>query len=149
MNRPIDAAIDFMGLPNASFWGDSAIVLTDSWSQHVASWTGHQRRDISVIRYEDLLLDPDLWFAAIARQIFGDRGVPQESIRLAVERCSFARLRAQEDKSGYVGIATGSERFFRTGRAAQWREALTPAQIERIVNNHGELMRQYGYLPIS
>jgi hypothetical protein len=37
---------------------------------------------------------------------------------------------------------------FRDGRAGQWKEVLTPAQVQRIVDAHGEQMQRFGYLPL-
>jgi hypothetical protein len=42
--------------------------------------------------------------------------------------------------------AWAAERFFREGRAGQWRERLAPAQIECIVRDHGAQMKHFGYL---
>jgi hypothetical protein len=149
MNKPIDGAIEFMSLSNASVSGDVAAVLTGSWSQNVASWAQNQSEDIGVIRYEDLLNDADLWFGAITRLIFGDGVIPSESIHEAIVKSSFQRLRAQEDAYGYVGAATGAERFFRAGHAGQWKDVLNVQQVERIVGVHGAYMKQFGYLPIA
>ncbi len=30
----------------------------------------------------------------------------------------------------------------------QWKEVLTPAQIQRILDAHGEQMQRFGYLPL-
>ena len=39
-----------------------------------------------------------------------------------------------------------SDRFFREGRAGEWQEKLSADQVNRIVDTHGEQMRQFGYL---
>jgi len=33
--------------------------------------------------------------------------------------------------------------------AGQWEDALTPAQVNRIVRDHGEQMQRFGYLPLD
>jgi hypothetical protein len=148
MDQPIDFAIDFMCAPDASYGGDAAVVMIGSWSQNAASWTRHPRPDISVIRYEDLLSDPILWFTVLTRQIFPKASPAADLIQRAIERCSFEHLRAQEQSQGwYFGKSREAEQFFREGRAGQWQQALTRQQADRIVNAHGELMRQFGYLP--
>lgn len=53
-----------------------------------------------------------------------------------------------EEKAGFLERSEKAERFFRDGRAGQWKEVLTPAQIARIVDAHKEQMERFGYLPI-
>jgi Sulfotransferase domain len=148
MNAPIDSAIDFMCTENAWFGdGDSAAVMTGSWSHNVKSWTQNPRPDICVVRYEDLLADAELWFNVLTRHIFRNHTPAAHQIRQAIERCSFEHLQAQEQIDGYVHRPRGIERFFREGRAEQWKDALTREQVVRIVDNHREQMERFGYIP--
>jgi hypothetical protein len=74
---------------------------------------------------------------------------PSESeLADAIDRSSFERLREQEEKAGFKERPDEAERFFREGRAGQWKEVLTPQQIQRIVDAHGEQMQRFGYLPL-
>jgi hypothetical protein len=41
-----------------------------------------------------------------------------------------------------------AQRFFREGRAGQWKDILSAEQIDRIVSDHREQMARFGYLPI-
>ncbi len=66
-----------------------------------------------------------------------------EAIRLS----SFERLRKQEERLGFSERPEHTERFFREGRAGQWRGILSAAQVDRIVADHGEQMARFGYLP--
>jgi hypothetical protein len=36
--------------------------------------------------------------------------------------------------------------FFRKGEIGSWRDVLTEEQISRIISDHGEVMRRFGYL---
>jgi Sulfotransferase domain len=65
----------------------------------------------------------------------------------ALKRSSFEQLREQEEKDGFRERPEKAERFFREGRADQWKDVLSPAQIKRIVDAHGEQMARFGYLP--
>ena len=62
--------------------------------------------------------------------------------------CGIAeRLKAQEQQKGFRERPPQADQdFFREGRAGQWRDVLTPAQIEQLVRDHGEQMRRFGYL---
>jgi hypothetical protein len=70
-------------------------------------------------------------------------------LKRAIERSSFARLQSQEKEKGFRERPPNADgNFFREGRAGQWKQVLTSAQVERIVRDHGEQMRRFGYLPL-
>jgi len=146
MGADIDRAIDQMeqtGL-ETEVNENSVYEVYGSWSEHVRSWTGKPHRAICVMRYEDLLAHPQEAFAGLARHLLLQP--TPEQLNIAIERSSFSRLKAQEDANGFREKPAAAERFFREGRAGQWRERLTRRQIRRIVRAHGEQMQRFGYL---
>ena len=56
-------------------------------------------------------------------------------------------LKRQEDDKGFRERPKSAERFFRDGRAGQWKDVLSPAQVEQIVEDHREQMARFNYLP--
>jgi hypothetical protein len=148
LGKPIDFAIDFMNMKNAETLGSAKQVyeVYGSWSQHVLSWTRKPHPAIYVMRYEDMLAEPQKTFGALARHLLFKPS--DEQLADAIDRSSFQRLREQEEKAGFKERPDEAERFFRDGRAGQWKEVLTPAQIARIVDAHKEQMERFGYLPI-
>jgi hypothetical protein len=66
----------------------------------------------------------------------------------AIDWSSFDNLKSQEQEDGFKEKPEHAERFFREGRAGQWKEILTPAQVDRIVKDRGEQMARFGYLPL-
>jgi len=97
------------------------------------------------MRYEDMLAEPQKTFGALARHLlFKPTG---GELADAIKRSSFEQLKEQEEKDGFRERPDKAERLFRDGRAGQWKEILTPAQIKRIVDAHGEQMARFGYLP--
>jgi hypothetical protein len=147
LSRSIDAAIDLMNLKNAETGVTDKQVyeLYGSWSQHVLSWTRKPHPAIFVMRYEDMLAESQKTFGALARHLLFK---PSDSeLADAIKRSSFEQLREQEEKDGFRERPEKAERFFREGRAGQWKEILTPAQIKRIIDAHGEQMARFGYLP--
>jgi len=116
-----------------------------AWSQHVLSWTRKPHRAIHVMRYEDMLADPGAAFGALSAHL--KLGAGRREVTEAVERSSFDRLQSQEAKKGFSERYFPEQQFFREGRAGQWREHLTIAQVDRIVRDHGEQMARFGYLP--
>jgi len=144
----VDDAIDRMAATDAETNGSDTTVyeVHGSWSQHVWSWTRNPHRALYVVRYEDMLAEPRQAFAAIARhlRIFSTR----RQIAKAAERSSFAQLQEQERAKGFRERPPQADQdFFREGRAGQWKDVLTRAQIDRIVRDHREQMRRFGYLP--
>ena len=146
----IDEAIARMAATDAETPGNDKAVyeVHGSWSQHVWSWTRNQHRALHVMRFEDMFTDPQKIFGALAKHLRIDAS--RRQLAKAIERSSFARLRAQENEKGFrERLAHADRNFFREGRAGQWKEVLTAAQIDRIVNDHGEQMRRFGYLPLG
>jgi len=145
--RSVDKMIEIMATPNAELpVGEKQVnEIYGTWSQHVLSWTRKPHQAIYVMRYEDMLAEPEKTFGALARHLL----LPATPTQLAhaIERSSFNNLRAQEDEEGFGERSKHAERFFREGRAGQWKEILTPKQINQIVKDHSEQMARFGYLP--
>jgi Sulfotransferase domain len=143
----IDQTIEFMGTRNAEMPVTDKQVneVYGTWSQHVLSWTRKPHQAIYVMRYEDMLAEPAKTFGGLARHLLF--APTEHQLADAVKASSFSELRAQEEKEGFRERPEKADRFFREGRAGQWKEILTPQQIDRIVNNHGEQMSRFGYLP--
>jgi hypothetical protein len=118
-----------------------------SWSEHVASWTARPHSGLHVIRYEDMLSAPKRTFGGVAA--FLGLRPPRERLLRAIERSSFQRLQGREEVHGFKERSEHQKRFFREGRAGQWRDVLTQAQIDRIVEAHGPTMQRFGYLPLN
>ena len=141
--KPVDDIISFMGNPRAANRGNEKQVfeLLSSWSNHVASWISAPKT--MVLRYEDLVNDPEKHFAKIVLYLGGD--TEPGRLKRAIEFSSFDTLSAQERDHGYrAGTAAGA--FFRAGKTGQWREALTLPQRLKLETDHAEMMRKFGYL---
>ena len=96
------------------------------------SWTRKPHRAIFVMRYEDMLSEPQKTFGALARHLLFTPSDAQ--LADAIDRSSFARLREQEEQDGFVERPEKAERFFREARAGQWKDVLMPQQVQRIVD---------------
>lgn len=115
-----------------------------NWSQHVLSWVAAPGLDCHVIRYEDMLDAPAEIFAQAARFL----QLPDDPARIdkAIRFSDFKVLASQEAEQGFREKPANATRFFRQGRSGGWREQLSAAQVERIVADHGDVMRRFGYL---
>jgi len=146
MGSDIDTAIEEMATANLETGVNDKSVyeVYGSWSQHVESWTRKTHRTIYVMRYENMLADPVRVFGGLARHLLLQP--TEEQLRLAIERSSFENLQKQEAEKGFQEKPDKAERFFREGKAGQWRETLSRRQVRRIVQDHYIQMARFGYL---
>lgn len=115
-----------------------------SWSAHATSWLESGLR-LTLVRYEDLIADPVRAFGAIA--IAFGRSASDDQLAAAVEAARFEALQAQEAREGFREASRHApKRFFGSGRAGGWRDRLTAMQADRIVRDHGAVMRKLGYV---
>jgi hypothetical protein len=143
----IDQAITDMATPGFGNNGTKKSVywICGSWSQNVASWTSAEGGPIHVVRYEDLLDTPQAAFAGVAAHL-GFTPKPEQLAR-AIELAAFHNLQSSEQRHGFSERPRENALFFREGRAGQWRERLTDAQVARLGADHGDQMRRFGYFP--
>lgn len=136
-------AICFRGLEIPAKEGHVVQVVSD-WSTHVRSWLGAPGLNLKTMRYEDMLASPRRAFAGVCDFL----GMPRDEARLrrAIRHSSFRVLAEQERERGFVERARGADAFFRRGRAGTWRQELTAAQVEVILDRHRPLMIELGYV---
>ena len=115
-----------------------------TWSDHVSSWTRQTDIPVVVVRYEDLLADPDAELLRIADSL--DLPTTAQSRAAAIEACSFTSLAAREVVEGFAEAPAVDRVFFRRGQADAWREELEPALAAEIEADHESTMREFGYL---
>ncbi|MDQ0455625.1 sulfotransferase domain-containing protein [Rhizobium paknamense] len=144
--RPVDAIIadmarpGFRTIPTEKHVGE----LLGSWSQHVASWMGISSRPVYIMRYEDMLANPVRIFGGLASFLGLRPTGPQ--LQRAVEKSSFSELTRQESEHGFKEKPKHAERFFREGRAGQWQQALSAAQVQMVLREHAPMMQRMNYL---
>ncbi|WP_422027503.1 sulfotransferase domain-containing protein [Roseovarius sp.] len=137
---------DAISRPDHSNSADGSTVtqFLGSWSEHVESWTGALPYPVCVLRYEDMLADPETSFAKVLDLV----GIPNDPERLkkAIRFSSFDELSKQEKEGGFVESSPKNERFFSKGQSGQWQTELAPEIVERVKNDHRKVMKKYGYL---
>lgn len=150
----IDEAIAKMADPEHCMAPDDGAQLKpqveqrmSTWSDHVRSWVDGDGLRVHVMRYEDMKVAPQRVFRDAAR--FLHLATDPQAIARALEHASFDTLRAQEDATPFRERNPGGGRFFRKGLAGDWQTVLSRAQIGRVVEAHGEVMRRFGYLDAS
>lgn len=115
-----------------------------SWSSHVLSWVDTAPFPVCLLRYEDMLSAPLETFAKAVRFIGLEHH--EEQIAKAIRFSSFETLQRQEERDDFRERSAVAERFFRKGQSGGWREELTDEQATRIMDDHGAVMRRFGYL---
>ena len=117
LGRTIDQTIDLMNHPRAGTPNTKTNVyqFLKSWSQHVQSWTRRPHPGLHVVRYEDMLTEPEKVFGGIVA--FLGLKPPRERLQRAIERSSFTELRKREETQGFKERSRHAEYFFREGRA--------------------------------
>ena len=115
-----------------------------TWSDHVESWTRNTGFPTLVLRYEDLLDQPEKNFA----RLLGHIGMPVDKARLekAIRFSSFDEVTKQEATAGFVEGSPNSERFFAKGRSGYWKTELDPRIAKRVKRDHRKVMKKHGYL---
>ena len=147
LGRSIDETIAFMANIDAATGGTNEKVYErlSSWSAHVHFWTRNPNPRLLILRYEDMLRTPEKSFGDVIRFL----GQPPSPSRLAraIDFSSFETLRSQEHDHGFAEQpAESTAAFFREGISGQWRTALLAEQAARIANDHGPIMKKFGYL---
>lgn len=144
----IDATIEFMNNLQQGIEDETgsfvSILLT--WSKHVASWTLENTNiKTLVVRYEDMLENPDNIFLEIVEQLqLTSVKNFEERFDFALKESSFDKLRTYESNGGFIEKGKG-QKFFRVGKTGQWKTVLTPSQIEKICDDHQDIMEEFGY----
>lgn len=148
-----DAAIASMADPghclarNRHRAGNQLRQILLSWSDHVRSWCDQHWVPVHVVRYEDMKRKPLDTFSAAA----AFAGLPKapERIEKALRFSSIQELQRQERETGFKERPRRSRTFFRKGQVGGWKEELTAEQIQRIIEDHHEVMLRFGYLDHS
>lgn len=123
---------------------DRAPEYLGDWSAHVRGWTRAPGLARTVLRYEDMQADA----GNALRQVVNMLRQPIDETRLAnaVRNSTFDALQGQEALKGFNEKSRNQQRFFRSGKAGQWRSELAPVLVTRMVDQHRDVMAEFGYL---
>ena len=115
-----------------------------SWANHVQSWVDQPQIPVLLLRYEDLLVQPEHHFRRLAT--FLDLPAEEPLIREAVANTRFDQLRSKEDEEGgFHERPEGCERFFRSGRSGEGQEQLTGEQLQQLEETFAATLHRFGY----
>ena len=144
MGHSIKKAIKAMSEPTTTLTNpDGLWHMIGDWSNHVKSWTTETAFQTSVVRYEDMLVDPVDKFRGLLERFGGE--VNEERLRKAVADVAFSNCQKQEKDKGF-DERKNSKLFFARGKAGGWQNVLTDKQVNKIETAHEEMMKRFGYL---
>jgi hypothetical protein len=116
-----------------------------SWSGHVRSWVDESGMPVTVIRYEDMLTQPEAAFERVVRTL--ELELDPGRFSKAIDFSRFDGIRDQELQAGFRERTMRADApFFRQGRAGNWRSELSTALADRIVATQRDCMLRFGYL---
>lgn len=145
-NHPIADAVDAVCSPAFRTRTTSSAVfqILGPWSDHYRSWTSVPGFAPLVLRYEDMKAKPLKAFDRVARHL--RLPATKERIARAVKFSSFDEVSRQERAAGFRERAREDQVFFHSGQAGGWRRQLSADQVARLIDVHGEVLRELGYL---
>jgi hypothetical protein len=121
----------------------TAYEIYGSWSEHVATWTRKPHQGLHIMRYEDMLAEPEQTFRRLCDFLLLKPS--RAALLAAIEKSSFARLKEQEDERGFSEKPADAKTFFREGRAGAWRDHLTAEQVRAVMEPNADQARRFGY----
>ena len=118
--------------------------ILGGWSNHYYSWFKIENLSPLCLRYEDMIQNPVKSFGKLTKFL----GLPKDTPRLkrAIRHSSFQVVSQQETKKGFAEQSRAGHKFFRQGKVGSYRRVLSDDQIAKVIDNHGELMVEMGYL---
>ncbi len=115
------------------------------WGAHYQSWTrGVPGFEPLVLRYEDLRGRPFKEFSRVVK--FLNLPSTPDRIKKAIRFSSFAEMSRQEKQGGFRERVRADQTFFREGRVGGWRRHLSDAHVARLIEAHGEVLRELRYI---
>jgi len=153
LSKTIDQTIELMNRSKFSFCGRNDRMDLQlrqqllKWDEHITSWVDNCEMPLHVVKYEDMLATPFETFKKAVEFMGVD--ATDERIKKAIEFSDFKILKKQEELSSFNEKPNGQKSFFREGKARNWEKHLSKDQIERIVKNHFDVMRKFGYIDME
>ncbi len=137
-------------------WGGKdfgiATVLGD-WSNHYKSWKNIKFAPAKIVKYEDLVNNPENTFISILNFLknFMDIDINKKKITNVINSCSFDVLSDKEKKEGFEEAATHKKtgkklKFFNLGKKNNWKTLLDPKTEKKIKKVFAQEMKELEYI---
>ena len=97
-----------------------------------------------MLRYEDLRTKPFKTFGKVVK--FLTLPADPERIKRAIRFSNFDEVSRQERAAGFKERVRDDQMFFHSGRVGGWSEHLSKENVASMIDVHGEVLRELGYL---
>jgi hypothetical protein len=118
-----------------------------SWGSYYMDWKNCFRDQVYVIKYEDLKVDPFLNFKGLVEYLDWDHS--DEEIKMAIDHSDFKKLKAVEQKNGFIEAPRHDHNFFRAGKSGNWRNEISEEQAQKLVDRHYSVLLELNYIDIK
>jgi len=117
--------------------------LVSGWSNHARSWAAEKEFPVRVIKYEDIKEDPANALIEVLEHV-GIK-VDESMVERAVSAAELSALKKKEAEDGFRENIVKERGNFFNGDTS-WEDELGARWINRIEEDHGEVMKLLGYL---
>ena len=123
-----------------------ADTILGSWSENYKSWKNFNLKNKIIIKYEDLISNPNKYFSKIVTYLNEVDGIEinEQMINKSIENTNFKNLQNLEKKFGFSEKEYGV--FFRKGKSGNWKKELDKKITFQIEQTFKEEMKELGYL---
>lgn len=135
---------DDTDIPLVDFIKDSAEHGYGPWRRHVVGWLEAPVKEKLIIRYEDMLQDPELYLFNVLKFIDIYRDANQ--VTAAVEKASFGSMKSIEQTKGFALDQLKKVNFVRKGKAGEWQNEFTSNELEVFIKYHGRGISKLDYI---
>ena len=127
-------------------------IFIGSWKTHYMSWKNFPKNYL-MIRYEDLLIDPEKEFLKIVEYLknFINLKITLKKIHEIIKNISFEELKKKEDENQFPENVYDLEtkkkiNFFNLGPKNDWKKLLDKKIVDEIEFAFNKEMKELGYL---
>ena len=142
-------SVDFMTSNNSALGGSEEHLnqqvyqFLGNWSHHVDSWTLQKEIPLLIIRYEDLIFNPETNFKKILK--FIQLPIVNSFVSKIAIDTKFNKLREKENLYGFHEKPNSCKNFFRSGKIGQGVKKLPKEQYEKIIVNFYKNLKKFCY----
>lgn len=112
-----------------------------SWSDHVRSWVMDSGLRVHVMRYEDMIDNPQETFARSLNYL----GIQftEEKLSSAIQNSEFNTLKKQEQAEGFVEKPINATSFFRKGLKSDWVNHINKESADAFLLRNDAMFRRF------
>ena len=120
--------------------------LLGSWALNYNSWKNFKSVNGLIIRYEDLVNNPEKSFTKIVNYLnkINNLKVDLDKIKRCINNTEFNTLKNLENLTGFD--EKGKNSFFRSGKIGEWKKNLDHKIVQEIEKIFSKEMRELGYI---